>query len=170
MKTGALAAEPGEERVARGQGAAYLQGVTWRFAKVLWVVCVALAAPLASGCGAAQTQASKVASANQRLSASWRLQSFAPVVPLDLPLQTVLNAEIGTLVVTFNQGQFTAAGPGVNLTGRYEVKSAEGDQLTLMIYDPQGVAHYFTAQFAGNLLHFESTDKPWAGYGALEHT
>ena len=111
-----------------------------------------------------------MASANQRLSASWRLQSFAPVVSLDLPLQGVLAAEVGALIVTFNQGQFTAVGPGVNMTGRYEVKSAAGDQMSLMVYDPQGVAHYFTAQFAGNLLHFESTDKPWAGYGALEHT
>ncbi len=134
------------------------------------MVCSLLAVPLAVGCGAGQTQAGNVANANQRLSASWRLQSFAPVVPLDLPLQAVLGAEVGTLIVTFSQGQFTAAGPGVNMTGRYEVKSAEGDQLTLMVYDPEGVAHYFTAQFAGNLLHFESTDKPWAGYGALEHT
>ncbi|MEO8903308.1 MAG: hypothetical protein ABI627_17435 [Polyangiaceae bacterium] len=141
-----------------------------KFAKVLWVACALLAAPLAVGCGAGQTQAGNVAKADQRLSASWRLQSFAPVVPLDLPLQAVLSAELGTLIVTFNQGQFSAVGPGVNLSGHYEVKSAEGDQLSLMVFDPQGVAHYFTAQFAGNLLHFESTDKPWAGYGALEHT
>ena len=133
------------------------------------MVASLLAVPVVISCGAGQTRAGSIASANQRLSASWRLQSFAPVVPLDLPLQAVLAAELGTLVVTFNQGQFTAVGPGVNMTGRYELKSAEGDQLTLMIYDPDGVAHYFTAQFAGNLLHFESTDKPWAGYGALEH-
>jgi hypothetical protein len=98
------------------------------------------------------------------------LQSFAPVVPLDLPLQAVLTAEIGTLVVTFNQGQFNATGPGVNFNGRYEVRSADGDQLQLVLIDPQGVTYHFSAQFAGNLLHFESADKPWAGYGALEHT
>jgi hypothetical protein len=163
-------AEIGGWRVACRESAAYLRGVVSRFARVLLVVGSVLGAPLAVGCGAGQTQAGSVANANQRLSASWRLQSFAPVVPLDLPLQAVLGAEVGQLIVTFNQGQFTAVGPGVNMTGRYEVKSAEGDQLTLMVYDPQGVAHYFTAQFAGNLLHFESTDKPWAGYGALEHT
>jgi hypothetical protein len=140
-----------------------------RLAKVLVLGSLLLAVPLAAGCGP-QSPANSVASANQRLAASWRLQSFAPVVPLDLPLQAVLAAEIGTLVVTFNQGQFSATGPGVNFNGRYEVRSADGDQLQLVLFDPQGVTYHFSAQFAGNLLHFESADKPWAGYGALEHT
>ena len=128
-----------------------------------------LSIPLVAGCGP-QSPANSVANANQRLAASWRLQSFAPLVPLDLPLQAVLTAEIGTLVVTFNQGQFNAVGPGVSFSGRYEVQSASGDQLQLVLIDPQGVNYHFTAQFAGNLLHFESTDKPWAGFGALEHS
>ncbi len=128
-----------------------------------------LSAPLVVGCGQ-QSPANSVANANQRLAASWRLQSFAPVVPLDLPLQAVLSAEIGTLVVSFNQGQFSAVGPGVNFSGRYQVQSASGDQLSLVLIDPQGVNYHFTAQFAGNLLHFESADKPWAGFGALEHS
>jgi hypothetical protein len=128
-----------------------------------------LSAPLVVGCGQ-QSPANSVANANQRLAASWRLQSFAPVVPLDLPLQAVLSAEIGTLLVSFNQGQFSAVGPGVNFSGRYEVRSASGDQLSLVLIDPQGVNYHFTAQFAGNLLHFESADKPWAGFGALEHS
>ena len=129
-----------------------------------------LTAPLAVGCAASHSPANGVANANQRLSGSWRLQSFAPLVPLDLPLQAVLGAEVGTLVVTFNQGQFNAVGPGVNFSGRYLVQSAEGDQLTVVLYDPEGVPYHFSAQFAGNLLHFESADKPWAGFGALEHT
>lgn len=131
--------------------------------------CLLATAPSVVGC-APSSPANNVANANQRLSASWRLQSFAPVVTLDLPLQAVLSAEIGTLVVTFNQGQFNAVGPGVSLSGRYEVQSAEGDQLTLVLYDPAGVGHHFSAQFAGNLLHFESSDKPWVGFGALEHS
>lgn len=111
-----------------------------------------------------------MASANQHLGGSWLLQSFAPLVALDLPLQAVLGGEVGTMVVTFNQGQFTAVGPGVSFSGRYEVTSASGDQLSLVMYDPQNVAHHFTGQFAGNLLHFQSNDKPWVGFGALEHT
>jgi hypothetical protein len=155
--------------VARGPAAAYRLRVLSRFAKLL-VLGSLLGAPLVTGCGSAQSPAASVANANQRLSASWRLQSFAPLVPLDLPLQAVLGAELGNLIVTFNQGQFTAVGPGVNVSGRYEVQSAEGDQLTLVLYDAQGVPYHFSAQFADNLLHFENSDKPWAGFGALEHT
>ena len=129
-----------------------------------------LAIPGTVGCGAASAPASSVAAANQRLGGSWRLQSFAPLVSLDLPLQAVLGAELGTLVVTFNQGQFNATGSGVNLSGRYEVTSASGEQLALVLYDPQNVGYHFTAQFAGNLLHFQSNDKPWVGMGALERS
>ena len=155
--------------VARHQTGAYRPAVPSRYAKILVLSGLLLSAPLVVGCGQ-QSPANSVANANQRLAASWRLQSFAPVVPLDLPLQAVLSAEIGTLLVSFNQGQFSAVGPGVNFSGRYEVQSASGDQLSLVLIDPQGVNYHFTAQFAGNLLHFESADKPWAGFGALEHS
>jgi len=94
--------------------------------------------------------------------------SARPEVPLDLPLQAVLSAELGNLVVTFNQNQVTAAGPGLNFNGRYEVANAAGDQLDITLYDPQGVAYHFTSQFSGNLLNFQSTDKPWRGMGALQ--
>ena len=120
--------------------------------------------------GSSSPAANAVGTANQRLGGAWLLQSFAPLVSLDLPLQAVLGAEVGTLVVTFNQGQFSAVGPGVNFTGRFEVTSASGDQMSLVLYDPQNVGHHFSAQFAGNLLHFQSNDKPWVGFGALEHT
>jgi len=129
-----------------------------------------LAPPLLSACSNASAPANSVVTANQRLGGSWRLQSFAPLVSLDLPLQAVLSAEIGTLIVSFNQGQFSAVGPGVNFNGRYEVTSASGEQLSLVLYDPQNVGYHFSAQFAGNLLHFQSNDKPWVGFGALEHT
>jgi hypothetical protein len=111
-----------------------------------------------------------VASANQRLGGSWRLQSFSPSVPLDLPLQAVLSAELGQLVVTFNQGQFSAVGPGVNFGGRYEVTGASGEQLSLVLYDPQSVGYHFSAQFMGKELHFQSDDKPWTGFGAFERS
>src|SRR5450631_2056640 len=112
--------------VARHQTGAYRPAVPSRYAKILVLGGLLLSAPLVVGCGQ-QSPANSVANANQRLAASWRLQSFAPVVPLDLPLQAVLSAEIGTLLVSFNQGQFSAVGPGVNFSGRYEVQSASGD-------------------------------------------
>jgi hypothetical protein len=133
--------------------------------------CLLSAAPALVACSAtAGAPANSVATANQRLTGSWRLQSFAPEVPLDLPLQAVLAAELGQLVVTFNQSQFAAVGPGVDFNGRYVVTSAEGDQLNVILYDPQGVAYHFSAQFSGNLLQFHIDDKPWAGVGALQHT
>jgi hypothetical protein len=145
-----------------------VESVALRFAKLLVLAWLCAATPLFVACGSASTPASSVLAANQRLGGSWKLQSFAPLVALDLPLQAVLGAELGTLVVTFNQGQFSAVGPGVNFNGRYEVTSASGDQLSLVLYDPQNVGYHFSAQFAGNLLHFQSNDKPWVGFGALE--
>lgn len=147
--------------------AAYRRPVATRFELIvlasLWIV------PAGSiGCAAGTTPAASAAAANQRLAGSWRLQSFAPVVPLDLPLQAVLGAEIGTLTASFDRGQFNASGPGLNFVGRYEVTSAAGDQLSLVLYDPTNVAYHFSAQFSGNLLHFQSNDKPWVGFGALE--
>jgi hypothetical protein len=142
-----------------------------RYVKVLILGSLLFVDPALVACGsAAGVPANSVATANQRLAGSWRLQSFGPEVPLDLPLQAVLTAELGQLVVTFNQSQFSAVGPGVNLSGRYIVTSAEVEQLQAILYDPQGVGYHFSAQFAGNLLHFHIDDKPWAGVGALEHT
>ncbi|HET7543766.1 MAG TPA: hypothetical protein VFK05_28035 [Polyangiaceae bacterium] len=139
--------------------------MTIRWANVLVWAALALAAPLWVGCGGSSTPADSVGTANQRLGGSWRLLRFAPSDPLDLPLQAVLTAEQGQLIVTFNQGQYTAVGPGVNLTGRYEVTSAAGDQVSLIMYDPQNVARHFSAQFVEASLHFQSNDKPWTGFG-----
>ena len=91
-----------------------------------------------------------------------------PELALDLPLQAVLSAETGTLTVTFGSGQYTAAGPGVNLTGRYQVVSAQGEQLELVLFDPDNLPHHFSAQFLGNELSFHSADKPWKGDGKLQ--
>jgi hypothetical protein len=108
--------------------------------------------------------------ADQRLSGTWRLQRFAPEVALDLPLQAVLASQVGNLTVTFGAGQFTATGPGVSLTGRYSVLSAQGDAIEVVVYDPDGVPRHFTAQFVGTVLTFHAEDKPWQGDGALQRT
>ncbi|HEY3254131.1 MAG TPA: hypothetical protein VGJ91_09295, partial [Polyangiaceae bacterium] len=63
-----------------------------RFAKLLFLAALCLATPLFSGCGSSSSPADSVVSANQRLGGAWRLQSFSPSVPLDLPLQAVLSA------------------------------------------------------------------------------
>jgi len=154
--------------IACGQARAYRSAVGIRSAKLVFLAGLCLATPLLAGCGSKSSTADGVASANQRLGGSWRLQSFSPSVPLDLPLQAVLSAELGQLIVTFNQGQFSAAGPGVNSSGRYEVTSASGDQLALVLYDTQGVGYHFTAQFMGKDLQFQSNDTPWTGMGSFQ--
>jgi hypothetical protein len=154
--------------IARGDARAYRLAVGIRSAQFVFLAGLCLATPLLAGCGSKTSTADAVVSANQRLGGSWRLQSFSPSVPLDLPLQAVLSAELGQLIVTFNQGQFSAVGPGVNSNGRFEVTSAAGDQLALVLYDPQGVGYHFTAQFMNQELQFQSNDKPWTGMGSFK--
>jgi hypothetical protein len=139
-----------------------------RFAKLLFLAGLCLATPVFLGCGSSNAPVDSVVSANQRLGGAWRLKSFVPSVPLDLPLQAVLSAEIGSLIVTFTQGQFSADGPGVNFSGRYEVTSASGEMLSLVLYDAQNVRYHFSAQFVGTVLHFQSIDKPWIGVGEFD--
>jgi hypothetical protein len=157
--------------VASRKAAAYRRCVPLRSGGFLVLGSWLLAAPLLVACGAtASGPTNSVAAANQRLAGSWRLQSFGSEVSLDLPLQAVLAAEVGQLIVSFNQGEYTAVGPGVNVAGRYDVTGIDGDLLQVTVYDAQGVGYHFAAQFSGNLLHFHIDDKPWAGVGALEHT
>lgn len=153
--------------IAPSQARAYRSCVGIRTAKLVFLAKLCLATPLLVGCASKTTTADGVAGANQRLGGAWRLERFTPSVPLDLPLQAVLSAELGQLIVTFNQGKFTAVGPGVNFGGRYEVTSASGEQLALILYDEQGVGYHFTAQFMNQELQFQSNDKPWTGMGSF---
>lgn len=155
-------------QIACDQVRAYRFTVTERLRSLLLLAGLCLVTPIFAACGSKSAPADSVASANQRLGGSWRLQTFSPSVPLDLPLQAVLSAEQGQLIVSFNQGQFSAVGPGLEFAGRYEVTQASGEQLALILYDAQGVSYHFTAQFMGKDLHFQSNDKPWTGFGRLE--
>jgi hypothetical protein len=166
-KPGPLA-EPPVCSIAWRQAAAYRSNVASRSAKVLIFAGLCLTTLLLPACGSNSTPADSVVSANQRLGGSWRLQTFSPATPLDLPLQAVLSGELGQLIVTFNQGTFSAAGPGLNFNGRYEITSASGEMLSLLLFDPQGVGYHFAAQFVGDELHFQSTDKPWVGVGTFK--
>jgi hypothetical protein len=143
--------------------------VSSRLAKLLVSSSLFLTAPALVACGSSSSKpVNSVANADQQLSGAWRLQSFTPAVALDLPLQAVLMAEVGALVVTFGQGQFVAVGPGLNFTGRYQVVSAQDDTLQVVLFDTQGVGYHFAGQFAGTGLSFNSVDKPWAGVGTLQ--
>jgi hypothetical protein len=58
----------------------------------------------------------------------------------------------------------------VNFSGRYQVTSASGEQLSLILYDSTNVGYHFSAQFVGKQLQFQSNDKPWIGFGTCERS
>jgi len=121
-------------------------------------------------CGGGQsTQATNPsAAASQRLQGEWQLVGFAPSLELEPPLQSLLDAQLQTLSISFMNGQFTATGPGVDTGGRYEITSASGDSLTGRVYDRAGAGYGISGQFVGSQFRFTSTDSPWGGSGVLE--
>jgi hypothetical protein len=120
------------------------------------------------GGGSAPQPVSATASASQRLQGNWRLLSFEPSLALEEPLKGLLDAQLKTLTIGFSNGEFTAAGPSVNTSGRYEVKSAQGDSLSARIYDRAGAGYNVSGSFVGAQFQFLSEDSPWAGRGVLE--
>lgn len=129
-----------------------------------------LAASLLLACGGSSSSAPSDPSAvaNQRLQGSWQLLGFQPSLELEAPLKGLLDAQLKTLTINFNSGEFTATGPGVDTGGRYEISSASGDSLSGRVYDRAGAGYGISGQFVGSQFRFTSTDTPWAGSGVLE--
>lgn len=131
-----------------------------------WLV----AASLSTACGGSSAPAatSPTGVAHQRLQGSWQLLGFQPSLELEAPLKGLLDAQLKTLTITFNSGEFTAAGPGVDTGGRYEITTVSGDSITGRVYDRAGAGYGISGQFVGDQFRFTSTDTPWAGSGVLE--
>jgi len=110
---------------------------------------------------------SPTAETQKNLGGNWRLLSFTPLKPLEQPFQGLLDAQLKALTVTFRGDQYFAAGPGVNLQGRYQVTSAIGDQFSATLFDPDGVAYPVSARFRGTELDFQSHNERWRGSGVL---
>jgi hypothetical protein len=122
-----------------------------------------------SGCGGQSNQPTDPsAAASQRLQGDWHLVGFAPSLALDPLLKGLLDAQLQTLNINFANGQFTAVGPGVDTSGRYEITNASGDSLSGRVYDRAGAGYGITGTFMGNQFQFTSTDSPWTGNGVLE--
>lgn len=136
---------------------------------------IALAALLAlvaclggPACGSKQeAPPNPTAAASATLGGNWRLVSFAPEKPLGEPFQGLLEAQLKALTVTFRGDQYFAAGPGVNLQGRFQVTSAIGDQFSATLYDPEGIAYPISGRFRGSELDFQSHNERWRGTGVL---
>ena len=131
---------------------------------------VFVAAAWLAGCGGGQSSqpTDPSAAASQRLQGNWHLVGFAPSLELEAPLKSLLDAQLQTLNIGFTGGQFTATGPGVDTSGRYEITNASGDSLSGRVYDRGGAGYGITGQFIGDQFRFTSTDSPWAGSGVLE--
>lgn len=125
---------------------------------------------LATACGGGTSSQAQnpTTAASQRLQGSWQLLGFQPFLKLEAPLQGLLDAQLTTLTITFDAGSFSASGPGVDTSGRYEITSASGDSLSGRVYDRAGAGYGITGQFVGTQFRFTSTDAPWAGNGVLE--
>lgn len=111
--------------------------------------------------------ADPVVGATDRLQGTWRVASFVPESALEAPLQSLLNAQLGAMTLSFTGAQFSASGPGLNVSGTYKVWNAAADQFSGTIYDSTGVAYRVAGQFQGPALDFRSYDAPWKGQGRL---
>jgi hypothetical protein len=101
------------------------------------------------------------------LRGNWRLSSFSPQKPLEQPYQGLLDAQLKALVISFRGDQYFAAGPGVNLQGQFQVTSAVGNQFSMTLFDPDGVAYPVAGRFRGAELDFQSHNERWRGSGVL---
>lgn len=124
----------------------------------------------AAACGSRQTPPDAVTQAGERLRGNWLLTEFKPAESLEAPIQGLLAAQFNALVVTFDGGQMTARGPGVDVARSYRITQALGAELSLEIIDPSGVSYRLAAAFQNDLLRFRSHDSPFRGEGTLRRT
>lgn len=118
--------------------------------------------------GSERTPMDAAAEASQRLQGNWRLVSFQPSLALEEPIKGLLDAQMSALTIAFSNGEFTATGPGVNSTGRYQIDSAQGDSLSGRVFDRAGAGYGISGQFVSSQFRFTSQDSPWSGHGVLE--
>ncbi len=104
------------------------------------------------------------------LQGNWRLLRFTPQKPLDQPFQSLLDAQLQAMTISFRGDQYFASGPGVNTQGRFEVSSAIGSEFTATFFDPEGIAYPVAGRFRGNELDFQSQNERWRGSGVLQRT
>jgi hypothetical protein len=138
-------------------------------AKVVVVVASLLLAPAASfGCASSQPRVNEVQQVNLRLQGNWQLESYRPNVALEAPLAAMLAMQVGQLRVSFNATQFTAQGPGLQVTRTYAIQEVVDTTATLIVSEPTGVSTRVWIDFTGNILIFRPLDAPWSGQGTLK--
>jgi hypothetical protein len=133
-------------------------------------LCGSMSVAAAVACGSRQTPPDPVVQTGERLRGNWLLTEFTPSETLEAPIQGLLAAQFNALVLSFDGGQMTARGPGVDVARAYRVTQALGAEFSLEIIDPSGVTYRVSAAFQQDLLRFRSHDSPFRGEGALRRT
>jgi hypothetical protein len=131
-----------------------------------------VAAQAAFGCGGSQSSASDASAvdrrrATDRLRGRWLLVDYRPEQPLEPMLGSLLAAQLGRLVVTFDGQTFAADGAGFRTQRSYEVTEAAGDAAHLVLRDQTGVRYDVQGTFVGANLQFHAETSPWQGLGTL---
>lgn len=152
------------------RGARYAFPVPRR--SLLLLALLGLTLSPALGCGPRAT-GQKVADgadpgeASEFLKGSWVLQEFRPEDAFEPMLRSLVEAQFGTLVVTFDGTTLTAQGPGIATTRSYEVVQSLFGRVDIVIFGDDGTTYEMVGQFIGDDLQFESRTQPWRGKGRL---
>jgi hypothetical protein len=102
-----------------------------------------------------------------QLQGDWLLTSYRPNVPLEAPLQGLLQVQLGQLRVHIEGERIIATGPFVQVTRTYRVEEAFDQTATLVVAEPTGVSVRVWIERQGNVLTFRPLDAPWNGEGTL---
>ncbi|HEX7671803.1 MAG TPA: hypothetical protein VF395_19550 [Polyangiaceae bacterium] len=134
-----------------------------------------LSATAVASCGGSRSSAGDAAAVDRgraadRLRGRWLFVDYRPEQPLEPVLGTLLGAQLGRLVVTFDGRMLTAEGTGFRTQRSYEVTEAAGDAAHLVLQDETGVRYDVQATFVGADLKFHAQTSPWQGTGTLRRT
>jgi hypothetical protein len=145
--------------------------VTW-FRWYSVVLGLALGAVAIMGCGPRGhagriRDGSDQGMAAQQLKGTWVLASFEPEVHFEPMLAGLLEAQIDTLLVTFDGATMSAEGPGIQATRNYEVVQSLFGRVDIVIFGDDGTTYEMIGQYIGDDLQFESRTPPWTGKGRL---
>jgi hypothetical protein len=103
----------------------------------------------------------------EALKGTWVLAEFEPEVEFEPMLVSLLEAQIGTLLLTFDGQTMTAKGPGIDVTRSYEVVQSLFERVDIVIFGDDGTTYEIIGRFIGDDLQFESRSTPWTGKGRL---
>ena len=104
-----------------------------------------------------------VASVTRRLQGQWLLVSFEPEVPLEGPMQGLLNQQLQNFVVEFSGATLVGRGPGLTMTSTFRIYDAYEDHFKATVTDSYGLQVDSSCDFSGSTLIIVGRTAPWRG-------